>query len=61
MKESRVNYKAKRPKGYDSFDGEKLHHDSSRYKTQQRNKEVRNIDRAIRTKDYRALLEQDLD
>lgn len=61
MKDSRVNYKAKRPKGYDSLDGEKSHHFSSRNKMQQRNKEVKSIDRAIRTKDYRALLEQDVD
>lgn len=61
MKESRMSYKAERPKGYRGFEEEKLHHTSSRYKTEQRNKEVRNIDRAIRTKDYKALLDQDMD
>jgi hypothetical protein len=57
MKESRLNYKAKRPKGFDSYSDEKNHHTSSRSKTQQREREVRNIDRAIRTKDLRVLME----
>ncbi len=61
MKDSRANYKAKRPKNNDGRDGDKSHHESSRYKMHQRNKEVRSIDRAIRTKDYRTLLEQDMD
>jgi hypothetical protein len=61
MKDSRINYKAKRPKGYDGFDNERTHHVNSRSKMQQKSKEVKTIDRAIRTKDLRALLEQDVD
>lgn len=58
MKESRLTYKAKRPtKGFESYSDERNHHISSRSKTQQREREVRTIDRAIRTKDLRSLME----
>jgi hypothetical protein len=57
MKESRLNYQVKRPKVSNGGDGEKQHHVSSRSKMEIRQREVRKLDRAIRSKDYRALLE----
>lgn len=57
MKESRLTYKVKRPKTFKDFDGEREHHANSKSKMERRSQEVKNIDRAIRSKDIRALLE----
>jgi len=56
MKESRLNYKVKRPKSFKDFDSEREHH-ANKSRMDKRNQEVRNIDRAIKTKDIKALLE----
>lgn len=61
MKESRLNYKA--TKKHDKYKGfeydERSHHYNSKSKATQKNKEVRNIERAIRMKDMRALMEDE--
>lgn len=59
MKDSRLNYKVKRPKNKD-FEGERVSHYANRHKIEQRNKEVRDIDKIIRTRDYKALLQEDI-
>lgn len=62
MKESRLNYKASKQhdkyKGFD-YDETKSHHYNSKSKAGRKNKEVRNIERAIRTKDLKALMEDE--
>lgn len=62
MKESRLNYKAAKQhdkyKGFD-YDETKSHHYNSKSKASRKNKEVRNMERAIRTKDLRALMEDE--
>ena len=61
MKESRLNYKVFKKhdkyKGSDSED--KFLHYHNKNKTSQKNKEIRDIDRAIRTKDYKSLMEDE--
>lgn len=61
MKESRLNYKVtkQRNKYYTSdFDTDRSHYIDNK-KAGRRNKEVRNIERAIRSKDFKALMEDD--
>jgi hypothetical protein len=62
MKESRLNYKATKKhdkyKGFE-YDDPKSHHYNSKSRASQKNKEVRNIERAIRMKDMRALMENE--
>lgn len=62
MKESRLNYKVtkQRTKYYtNDFDTDKSFYNENKNKTGRKNKEVRNMERAIKSKDFKALMEDD--